>query len=170
MIEFVIPLMLLAVSAAALHRKLDVFALLTEGAQDGVRLLASVAPTLIILMTSVTMLQRSGFFSLAAPVLAPACHLLGLPEELAPLLLIRPVSASAALGVGAELMRVYGVDSRIGRTAAVMLACSETTFYAMSVYLGAAGVRRSRYIFPAALLADLTGYAMAGISVRLFFG
>ena len=97
------------------------------------------------------------------------CERLGIPPELAPLVLIRPLSGSAALAVGTELMQRYGVDSLIGRTAAVMLGSSETTFYTISVYFGAAGVRGTRYAVPAALIADLTGFCMAALSVRLFF-
>ena len=75
----------------------------------------------------------------------------------------------AALAVGADLMRTYGPDSLVGRTAAVMLGSTETTFYAVSVYFGAAGVRKTRYTLPAALIADLTGFLAAAVSTRLFF-
>ena len=85
------------------------------------------------------------------------------------LVLIRPISGSAALAVGADLMAQYGPDSPIGRTAAIMLGSTETTFYTISVYFGAAGVRRTRYAVPAALLADLTGFCMASLTARLFF-
>ena len=74
-----------------------------------------------------------------------------------------------ALAVGTDLMREYGVDSQIGRTAAVMLGSTETTFYTISVYFGAAGVKKTRYALPAALIADLTGFCMAALSVRVFF-
>lgn len=79
------------------------------------------------------------------------------------------MSGSAALAVGADLMRTYGPDSLVGRTAAVMLGSTETTFYAVSVYFGAAGVRKTRYTLPAALIADLTGFLAAAVSTRLFF-
>ena len=90
------------------------------------------------------------------------------PVRTALLVLIRPVSGSAALAVGAELMGRYGPDSLIGRTAAVMLGSTETTFYTVSVYFGAAGIRKTRYAVPAALLADLTGFLAASWAVRLF--
>ena len=80
------------------------------------------------------------------------------------------MSGSAALGVGAELIETYGPDSPVGRTAAVMLGSTETTFYTVAVYFGAVGVRRSRYAIPAALCADLTGFLAAAWSVRLLFG
>lgn len=82
-------------------------------------------------------------FALLTPVLAPVFRLLGILPEVAPLVLIRPLSGSAALAVGTDLMREYGVDSQIGRTAAVMLGSTETTFYTISVYFGAAGVKNA---------------------------
>ena len=120
-------------------------------------------------LTAISMLRASGFFDLSARFLSPLFRALGMPPELAPLMLVRPVSGGAALAVGAELMKTYGVDSLIGKTAAVMLGSTETTFYTISVYFGAAGVRGTRYAVPAALIADLTGFCMAALSVRLFF-
>ena len=76
---------------------------------------------------------------------------------------------SAALAVGADLMATYGVDSQIGRTVAVMLGSTETTFYTISVYFGAAGIQKTRYTIPAALFADFVGFFMASLTTRLFF-
>ena len=96
--------------------------------------------------------------------------LLRILPALVGLLLIRPVSGSGALGVGSELIQRYGPDSLIGRTAAVMLGSTETTFYTIAVYFGAAGIRDTRYAIPAALCADLCGFVAASWAVRLFFG
>ena len=85
------------------------------------------------------------------------------------LVLIRPISGSAALAIGADLMAQYGVDSQIGRTVAVMLGSTETTFYTISVYFSAAGIRKTRYALPAALFADLVGFTMASWSVRWLY-
>lgn len=164
-----IPALLLAAGAAALSRKLDAYQLLLDGAKDGLRLMLTLTPTLVLMLSAVTMLRESGFFTLAAPLLAPVFRIFGIPAELAPLVLIRPFSGSAALAVGTDLMRQYGVDSTIGRTAAVMLGSSETTFYTISVYFGAAGIKKTRYAIPAALAADLTGFCIAALSVRVFF-
>lgn len=167
--ELLLPGLLLTAGAVGLRRKRDVYGDLLAGAQDGLRLLATLAPSLVLMLTAVTMLRESGFFDWLTPLAAPVFRVLGIPPELAPLVLIRPLSGSAALAVGTELMLRYGVDSLIGRTAAVMLGSSETTFYTISVYFGAAGVRGTRYAVPAALIADLTGFCMAALSVRLFF-
>ena len=93
-----------------------------------------------------------------------------IPPETVALMLVRPVSGSAALGVGAELISTYGPDSQIGRTAAVMLGSTETTFYVLAVYFGAAGIRRSGLALPAALCADLAAFLAAAFTARLFFG
>ena len=114
------------------------------------------------------MLRASGFFDLSARFLSPLFHALGMPPELAPLMLVRPVSGGAALAVGAELMKTYGADSLIGKTAAVMLGSTETTFYTISVYFGASGIRDTRHTVFAALLADCTGFFMACLTTRLF--
>ena len=167
--QLLVPLLLLAVSAYALGRRQDVYALMTEGARNGLSVLLTLAPALVVLLSAVSMLRASGFFARLSQRAAPVCAFFGVPPELLPLMLVRPMSGSAALAVGAELIAAYGPDSRIGRTAAVMLGSTETTFYALGVYFGAAGVRRTRYAVPAAVLADLTGFFMASLTVRLFF-
>ena len=102
-------------------------------------------------------------------LLAPALGKLGIPPETAALLFVRPVSGSGALAIGSELMAQHGVDSYVGRVVAVMLGSTETTFYTVAVYFGAAGVKRTRYAIPAALIADLAGFMAAALAVRLLF-
>ncbi|MFQ9480814.1 MAG: spore maturation protein [Oscillospiraceae bacterium] len=126
-------------------------------------------PALVGLMTAVAMLRASGALELAAEVLAPLLDRVGLPAQLLPLMLVRPISGSAALGVGAELIQTYGPDSQLGRTAAVMLGSTETTFYTIAVYFGAVGITRTRYAVPAAPCADLTGFLAAAWAVRICF-
>ena len=169
MTELLVPLLLLFVSCYALRKKEDVYSLLLLGAQDGLRLLASILPALIILLTAVSMLRESGCLDLLTRLFTPVCTFFGISPELMPLMLVRPLSGSAALAVGADLMRTHGVDSLVGRTAAVMLGSTETTFYTISVYFGAAGIRRTRYTLPAALIADVTGFFVAALSTKLLF-
>lgn len=169
MTELILPLFLLFASLLGLSRKEPVYTLLTEGAREGLQVLSSILPALVLLMTAVNMLRNSGAPELLANTFSPLFSLLGIPPETALLLMIRPISGSAALAVGAELMAQYGVDSLIGRTAAVMLGSTETTFYTISVYCSAAGIQKTRYTVPAALIADLTGFTVASLSVRLLF-
>lgn len=169
MSDYIVPLLLLVISLIALRRKEDAYDLLLSGAADGLKMLLSIVPALVMLLTAVTMLRASGAIEVISGFLAPAFRFVGIPPETAMLVLIRPISGSAALAVGSELMAQYGVDSLVGRTVAVMLGSTETTFYAISVYFGAAGVRKTRYTILAALIADFTGFLMASWTVRFFY-
>jgi spore maturation protein B len=169
MTDYLIPLLLLFASALALRKQENAYDHLLNGAAEGLVLLKSIFPALILLLTAVHMLRASGAAELLSRMLAPVFSLFGIPPETALLVLIRPVSGSAALAVGAELMREYGVDSTVGRTAAVMLGSTETTFYTISVYFNAAGTRPGRSCIPAALFADFVGFFMASLTVRLLY-
>lgn len=169
MTDYIVPLLLFAVCAVALGKKEKPYTLLLEGAADGLKILVSLIPTLILLMTAVTMLRSSGAVEAISKFLSPFFCFFGIPPETAILALLRPISGSAALAVGIELMAEHGVDSLIGRTVAVMLGSTETTFYTISVYFGAAGIKKTRYTVPAALIADFTGFFMAALTVRLLF-
>ena len=169
MTDYLVPLLLFVVSALALRKKENAYGLLLEGAEKGLAVLLSILPALILLLTAVYMLRASGAVEILSQVLSPVFSFFGIPPETALLVLIRPISGSAALAVGSELMAQYGVDSPVGRTAAVMLGSTETTFYTISVYFGAAGVSKTRYAIPAALFADFVGFFMASLTVRLFF-
>lgn len=166
MTDYLIPLLLLGVSLFALRKQENSYDLLLSGAADGLKLLLTLVPTLVLLLTAVTMLRASGAIEVISTFLAPAFRFVGIPPETAMLVLIRPISGSAALAVGADLMAQYGVDSQIGRTAAVMLGSTETTFYTISVYFGAAGIKKTRYTLIAALFADFVGFLMASLCVR----
>lgn len=169
MTDYIVPGILFVAAAGTLHKKENTYDLMLEGAADGLKLLLSILPALILLLTAVHMLKASGAAELLSRLLSPAFSLFGIPPETAILVLIRPISGSAALAVGADLMAEYGVDSLVGRTAAVMLGSTETTFYTISIYFGAAGIRKTRYTIPAALFADFIGFFMASLTVRLFF-
>ena len=169
MTDYIVPLILFLTAAMALGKKENAYDLMLQGAADGLRLLISLVPTLILLLTSVHMLRSSGAMEILSGLLTPVFSFFGIPPETAMLVLIRPISGSAALAVGAELMAQYGVDSAIGRTVAVMLGSTETTFYTISVYFGAAGIQKTRYTIPAALFADFVGFLMVSLTVKLLF-
>ena len=165
-----VPLIIAAVALYGMARRVDVYDALVQGAGEGLGVLLRIVPPLVGLLTAVYMLRASGALELAAQALAPVLTALGIPPETVALLLVRPVSGSGALAVGSQIMEQYGPDSAVGRTAAVMLGCSETTFYTVAVYFGAAGIRRTRYTIPAALTADLAAFVAAAWAVRLCFG
>lgn len=169
MIDYIVPGLLFAAAAATLRKKENAYDLMLQGAADGLKLMFRLVPCLILLLTAVSMLRSSGAVEVLSGWLSPLFSLFGIPPETAILVLIRPISGSAALAVGADLMAEHGVDSQIGRTVAVMLGSTETTFYTISVYFGAAGIKKTRYTIPAALIADLTGFVMASLTVRWLF-
>ena len=139
--QMVVPVTIAAVALYAMGKRVDVYDALTQGAGEGL-----------------------------GTLLAPFLTQLGVPPETVGLLLVRPVSGNAALGVGTELIQTYGPDSLIGRTAAVMLGSTETTFYTIAVYFGAAGIKKTRYAVPAALCADVAAFLAASWAVRVVFG
>lgn len=169
MTDYLVPLILFLSMALALGKQENAYDHMLHGAAEGLRLLVSILPALILLLCAVHMLQISGAAAAISKLLSPVFSLFGIPPETALLVLVRPLSGSAALAVGADLMARYGVDSAIGRTAAVMLGSTETTFYTISVYFGSAGIKKTRYTIPAALFADFVGFLMASWTVRWFF-
>ena len=167
--ELIIPALLCAVGVYGAGRRVDVYGALTKGAEEGLTVLLRVLPSLVGLLTAVYMFRASGAMDALAGLLAPLLTALGIPAECAPLLLIRPISGSGALAVGGELMEQCGVESYAGRVAAVMLGSSETTFYTVAVYYGAAGITKTRYTIPAALVADAVMFWLSAVAVRWFF-
>ena len=168
--QMVVPFTIAFVALWAITRRVDVYGALCQGAGEGLGVLLKIVPAMVGLMTAVYMLRASGLLEALGRVLAPLLTRVGVPPEVVGLLLVRPVSGNAALGVGAELISTYGPDSPIGRTAAVMLGCTETTFYTIAVYFGAAGVNKTRYAVPAALCADAAAFLAAAWAVRVVFG
>ena len=167
--DHIVPLVLAVTAVAALGEREKAYDILTEGAGDGFRLLLTIAPALVVLLSAVGMLRASGALDALSAVLSPALEFVGIPPQTVLLLLVRPISGSAALAIGAELISQYGVDSMIGRTAAVMLGSTETTFYTISVYFGAWGISKTRYAVPAALIADFVGFLAAAWTVQMFY-
>lgn len=168
--SLVVPLLLSGTAVYALWKRVDVYGALTDGAAEGLHVLLRIVPALVGLLTAVSMFRASGAMDWLSGLCAPLLSQLGIPAELTPLMIIRPVSGGGALAVGSELMKTYGPDSYTGRVAAVMLGSTETTFYTIAVYFGAAGITRTRHTVPAALVADLTGFAASALAVRLWFG
>lgn len=166
MIDYIVPLILLLATAFALRKKENAYNLLLTGGAEGLQLLITLVPALVMLLTAVSMLRASGAMEVLGNCLSPVFSFFGIPPETALLVLVRPISGSAALGVGAELMAEYGPDSLVGRTAAIMLGSTETTFYTISVYFGAAGIQKTRYTLLAALLADFVGFFMASFTAN----
>lgn len=167
MSDWIIPGLLVAVTLYGTRKGIDVYDAMVTGAEKGLSMLKTLIPTLVVLLTAISMLRASGFFDALSALLSPLFSRIGLPPELLPLMLIRPFSGSGALAIGAELMATHGPNSLIGRTAAIMMGSTETTFYAMGVYFGAARVKDRGYTLIAALTADLVGFLSATLFARI---
>lgn len=168
MVSAVVPLLLAGVGLYALYKKIDVFPTFLSGAQKGFQTAVGLMPTLVGLLTAVYMLRASGCIDLMGHALAPLLGCLGIPEECAALVLLKPVSGGGGLALGSEIMKQAGVDSYAGRVAAVMLGASETSLYTISLYSGHLGLKDTRYAIPAALMGDLTAFTLSALFVRLF--
>ncbi|WP_101696865.1 spore maturation protein [Clostridium minihomine] len=150
-------------------RKVPVFDTFVMGAKEGAISCFEVLPSLVGLMLAVNMLSASGALDLLSSFLKPMAELLGLPSEVMPLAMMRPVSGSGSNALLLQLFETYGPDSFIGRVASVMNGSTETTFYAIAVYFGAVGIKKTRHTIPAALTADLAGYVASVWAVRILF-
>jgi spore maturation protein B len=165
-----IPLVVAGVPLYALTRKVKVYPVFVEGAKEGFQIAVRVIPPLVAVVVALGMLRASGAMDGLAAVLAPLTSRIGIPASVLPMVLVRPLSGGAALGVVADVLRSEGADSYAGRLASVMAGSTETTFYVLAVYFGAVGVSRYRQALPAALLADLAGFAASVVAVRFLFG
>ena len=168
--SLIIPVLLAGMAIYGMGKKVDVYGALTHGAEEGLSVLLRIIPSLVGLLTAVSMFRASGALEWLAALCAPVLDWLGIPSQLLPLMLIRPVSGGGALAVASDLMTTYSPDSYVGRVASVMLGSTETTFYTIAVYFGSAGIHRTRHAIPAALTADIAGFLASALAVRLFFG
>ena len=165
-----VPLLLAGIPLYGLARRVNVYAAFLEGARGGFETGIRIVPPLVAVLVALGMLRASGALDAAARLLAPLLDPLGVPASVLPLVVIRPLSGGAALGVVGDVLRAEGPDSYAGRLASVMCGSTETTFYVLAVYFGAVGITRYRHALPAALLADLAGFAASVVAVRFLFG
>lgn len=167
---FFTPLLVSAVCLAGFLRGTELYDALVAGARKGLTTALQILPALLVLFPVIRLFRASGLPELLACALGPVLKALGIPEETVLLMLLRPLSGAGALAAADETIRACGADSLVGRTAAVMLGASETSFYVVAVYFSAAGVRKSRWAIPAALCADLVCYVSAAWLCRLLWG
>ncbi|WP_373044408.1 spore maturation protein [Vulgatibacter sp.] len=168
--KWAIPIFLVGVPAVGLARGVKIYTAFVEGAKEGFEVAVRIIPYLVAILAAVGAFRGAGAMDLIATWLAPVLEPLGIPASVLPMMLVRPLSGSGANGVLGDLIRSEGPDSFAARMAAVMAGSTETTFYVLAVYFGAAGVTKYRHAIPAALLADLAGFVAAIAVTRLVFG
>ena len=157
--NLLVPLFIFYVVALGVMKRRPVFTEFLHGAKDGLKITGDILPSLVGLMVAVSVLRASGFLDAVAAVLGRLIPEAILPGAVIPPLLVRLFSNSAATGLALDIFDEYGPDSYIGLIVSIGLSATESLLYVMSVYLGAVGIRRSRYILPGALLTTLTGIA-----------
>jgi len=168
--ESIIPLIVFLIVAYGLLNRQNVYQDFLKGAKDGFFTVIDILPTLVGLMTAVGILRASGFFDFLSEILKKLTGPLHFPTELIPTAIVKMFSSSAATGLLLDLFKTYGTDSFIGLSASIMMSCTETVFYTMSLYFLSVGVRKTRYTLPCALLANIVGVFAAVWLVAAVFG
>ncbi len=155
--DVIIPLVIFFVVGYGLVSGVKVYECFLRGAKDGLKITVDIVPTLIGLMMAVGVLRASGIFELLGAFLSPITEKAGLPAQLVPLLIVKLFSSSAATGLVLDIFKTSGPDSYAGLLTSILMSCTETVFYTMSVYFLAAKVTKTRYTLAGALLATLAG-------------
>ena len=151
-------------------RKIPTYELFVEGGKEGIQMAVTLLPFLLGMIVSISILRSSGALDAFINLLSPLLLKIGIPPEILPLALIRPISGTAALAMTAELTQIHGPDSFIGRLAATMQGSTDTTLYILTVYFGSVGIKKMGYALKVGLLADLIGIVSAIVIVYLVFG
>lgn len=167
--NYILPTVIVLIVGYGIFKKVPVFDCFLEGAREGLSTSAQIVPALVALITAVGMFKASGALDLLTYALKPLAAILQLPQEVIPLAILRPISGSGALVIFQDILKDFGPDSFIGRVASVIQGSTETTFYTIAVYYGATKVQKTRHTLPAALSADLVGFMMSALAVRLLF-
>lgn len=160
--NFVIPAVIFFVVASGLLARVKLYESFLKGAAEGLKVVWEVLPTLIGLMMAVGILRASGFFELVEQALKPVAAILGFPACILSLLVVRLFSSSAATGLALDVFKTYGPDSYPGLITSIVMSCTETVFYTMSIYFLAAKVTKTRYTLTGAILSTIAG-TIAGI-------
>lgn len=155
--NLIVPAMILGIVTYGITTGVNVYDEFIKGAKKGFGTVIKIMPTLIGLMMAVGILRASGFLDFLSELIGKVTSHIGFPSQLVPLAIVRMFSSSAATGLVLDLYKEYGTDSRIGLIASVMMCCTETIFYTMSVYFMTAKIKKTRYTLTGALIATLTG-------------
>ena len=164
-----IPVFLVAVPLYGVFKRVKVYEAFVEGAKGGFQMAIRIIPYLVAILVAIGMLRGAGAIDMLAQWLGPALQKIGIPVEILPVAIMRPLSGSGALGMATELIQTHGPDSFLGRLAASAYGATETTFYVLAVYFGAVGIRKARHAVLAGLIADVASLIAAVIVCRLAF-
>lgn len=167
---FIVPVILVAFPLVGLYKRVPVYETFVEGAKEGFQVAVRIIPYLVAILFAIAMFRASGAMDFLARALAPLLSLIGVPPEVLPMAIIRPLTGSGSAGIVVDMIKQYGEDSILVKMAAVMFGSTETTFYVIAVYFGAVSIRKTRHAVPVGLIADLSAMLIAVWMVRLLFG
>ena len=165
--QYIIPSIIILTVIYALFRKTDIYPAFTEGAADGLKIVISIFPSVLAMITAVYMLRASGFFDILADFISPFTQKIGFPSEVLPLALIRPFSGSGSLGILADILNECGADSKAGILASIIMGSTETTFYCICVYFASTKVKKTASALPCAMIGDIVGLILAVLLVNI---
>ncbi|WBW98284.1 spore maturation protein [Oceanirhabdus sp. W0125-5] len=163
-----IPIVILFILIYGIIKGVKVYEVFVEGARDGLKITYRIFPYLLAMIFAVTLVRTSGMMNIIEKILSPFTYILGIPKEIMPLVLIKPISGSGALGTLTEIINTFGVDSYIGICAAVVMGTTETIFYTISIYFGSVKIKKIRHTLWAVLLADIAAVIAAVNIVKIF--
>lgn len=164
-----LPALLFIILTIGIIKKVPIYEEFTDGAKDGFKVAVNIIPYLVAIVVGISMLRASGAIEMAANFLAPVLIKFHVPADTLPLMIVRSLSGSAALGVFSDIANSLGPDSYATKLAAVMVGSSETTFYVLAVYFGAVGISKIRYALIVGLLADIVGIIAAVSICQMMF-
>lgn len=168
--DYFLPIVVFVIILYALIKKVDIYDSFIRGAKDGLHLGASVFPCLVAMIFGVNILLGSGFITTLFSGIKPFFSSLGIPVEVMPMAIIRPISGNASFLIMTDLIKNYGADSLVGNLAACMQGATDTTIYVLSLYFGSIGIKKIRYALAAGLFADLITIVMSIILMVFIFG
>ncbi len=168
--NLMLPLVFVIILSYGISKGVKVYDTFIEGAKDGMSCAVDIMPTLVGLMMAVGILRSSGALDIFSRIISPLTDLIHYPSELVPLTLMRLVSSSASTGILLDLFKQYGPDSGIGRLVSVMMSCTETVFYTMSVYFMSVRITKTRYTLPGALIANFAGILASVFICKIIWG
>jgi spore maturation protein B len=164
-----IPVLIGTILLYGTFKQVPTYESFVEGGKEGIKIAVSIIPFLVGMLVAISVFRASGALDALMKWIRPAMESIGIPAEIVPLILIRPISGNAALGMTSDLIAVYGPDSFIGRLASVLQGSTDTTFYVLTVYFGAVGIKKMGDALKVGLLADLVGIVAAIAVVAFFF-
>ncbi len=168
--SFSIPLIFLFIISYGLIKGVKLYETFTEGAKDGFTTAIRVIPFLTGMLVAIGIFRASGAMDYLTLILSPITDLVGMPSEVLPMALMRPLSGGGANGIMNSLFKKYGPDSLIGTMASIMSGSTDTTFYILAVYFGSINIRKTRHALPVGLTADVAGLLAATIITNIIFG